>query len=274
MDSCEVRGAVIRYDDLGPADGMPVVLVHGHPFNRGMWSGQAEVLVAAGCRVLAPDLRGYGASDVVPGVTLLSDFADDIAALLDALKIDRAVVGGLSMGGQIAMEMLRSHPGRVRGLVLADTSPVAETEDGKASRKSLAERLIAEGMGGYADEVIDRMIAPYHVAERPELAERVLEMMRATAPEGAAAALRGRAERPDYRETLAGARVPVLIVVGADDTYTPVDGVRDTHALVPGSTLVVIERAAHMPNLEQAAAFDAALLDFIGDVREAGADGA
>lgn len=274
MESLEVRGAVIRYDDLGPADGMPVVLVHGHPFNRGMWSGQAEALVAAGCRVLAPDLRGYGASDVVPGVTLLPDFADDIAALLDALKIDRAVVGGLSMGGQIAMEMLRSHPGRVCGLVLADTSPAAETEDGKAFRKSLAERLIAEGMGGYADEVIDRMIAPYHVTERPELAERVLEMMRSTAPEGAAAALRGRAERPDYRETLAGARVPVLIVVGADDTYTPVDGARDTHALTPGSTLVVIERAAHMPNLEQAAAFDAALLDFIADVREAGADGA
>ncbi|MFD0022213.1 alpha/beta fold hydrolase [Streptomyces sp. NPDC058382] len=262
-------GTVLVYDDLGPAgDPPPVVLVHGHPFNRTMWRSQTAALVAAGRRVIVSDLRGYGDSDVVPGRTLLADFADDIAALLDHLGIERAVVGGVSMGGQIAMEFHRSYPGRVAALVLADTSPAAETEDGKAFRNRLADRLLAEGMDGYADEVIDKMLAPYNVTALPDVAARVLGMMRTTAPEGAAAALRGRAERSDYRDSLAGVRTPVLVVVGADDVYTPVAEARGLHGLMPDAELVVVEEAGHLPCLERPEAFNDALLRFL-----AGADG-
>ncbi|GAA2976573.1 alpha/beta fold hydrolase [Streptomyces fulvorobeus] len=263
MEFMTRHGFVTAYDDLGPSSGPPVVLVHGHPFDRSMWRPQTEVLVRAGFRVVVPDLRGYGASGVVPGRTLLADFADDIAELLDHLGVQRAVVGGLSMGGQIAMEFHRGYGERVAGLVLADTSPVAETEEGRAVRIGMADRLLAEGMGGYADEVIGRMLAPYNVTELPDVAAHVLGMMRGTAPEGAAAALRGRAERPDYRESLAAARVPVLIVVGADDSYTPAADARVTHGLIPGSGLAVVERAGHMPNLEQPERFNAALLGFL-----------
>ncbi|MEW1690380.1 alpha/beta fold hydrolase [Streptomyces sp. NPDC091265] len=257
-------GVTLVYDDSGPSGGLPpVVLVHGHPFNRSMWRPQAAALVAAGHRVITADLRGYGDSGVVPGRTLFLDFADDIAALLDHLGIGHAVVGGLSMGGQIAMEFHRSHPDRVAALVLADTSPVAETEDGKAFRNRLADRLLAEGMDGYAREVIDRMMAPYNVTALPDVAAQVLEMMRTTSPEGAAAALRGRAERPDYRESLAGAVVPVLIVVGADDGYTPVADAQAMHGLIPDAELVVVEEAGHMPNLERPEAFNDALIGFL-----------
>ena len=266
MEFTTRHGFGTDYDDLGPSGGLPVVLVHGHPFDRSMWQPQVDVLVRAGFRVIAPDLRGYGASGVVPGRTLLSDFADDVAELLDHLEVERAVVCGLSMGGQIAMEFHRAYGARVLGLVLADTSPVAETEEGKVFRNGMADRLLAEGMGGYADEVIGRMLAPYNVTELPEVAAHVRRMMRATAPEGAAAALRGRAERPDYRESLAGARVPVLVVVGADDSYTPVEEARDTHGLIPGSGLAVVERAGHLPNLEQPERFNAALLGFLACV--------
>lgn len=256
-------GATLVYDDRGPSGGLPVVLVHGHPFNRTMWQPQATALVAAGRRVITPDLRGYGDSDVVPGRTLLVDFADDIAALLDHLGIGRAVVGGLSMGGQITMEFHRSYPDRVTALVLADTSAEAETEDGKVYRNQLADRLLAEGMDGYAYEVIDKMVAPYNVTALPEVAAQVLEMMRTTAPEGAAAALRGRAERPDYRDSLAGARVPALIFVGADDVYTPVEDARAMHGLMPRAELVVVDGAAHMPNLERPEVFNDALAGFL-----------
>lgn len=258
-------GTALVHDDLGaPGDLAPVVLVHGHPFNRTMWQPQTAALVAAGRRVITADLRGYGESGVVPGRTPLADFAADTAALLDHLGIERAVVGGLSMGGQIAMEFHRSFPERVAALVLADTSPVAETEEGKAVRNSMADRLLAEGMDGYAHEVIGRMLAPYNVTALPEVAARVMTMMRTTPPEGAAAALRGRAERPDYRASLAGARVPVLVVVGADDGYTPVAEARETRALIPGAELVVVEGAGHMPNLERPEAFNEALLRFLG----------
>ncbi|MCX4695256.1 alpha/beta fold hydrolase [Streptomyces sp. NBC_01408] len=255
--------APLIFDDFGPRDGAPVILIHGHPFNRTMWAPQTAALTAAGYRVIAPDLRGYGESPVRPGVVLLADLADDLAALLGRLGIEQAVVGGVSMGGQIAMETRLRHPGLVRALVLSDTSPVPESEDGKQFRRELAERLLAEGMAPYAEEVIDKMLAPYNVSGMPEAAARVGAMMRATDPEGAAAALRGRAERPDYRPVLAGATEPCLVLVGADDVYTPVVEAEALHALMPHSVLAVIERAGHLPGVEQPEAFNRALLGFL-----------
>ncbi|MEU1090515.1 alpha/beta fold hydrolase [Streptomyces sp. NPDC005576] len=259
----EVRGALLRYDDSGPPGGLPVVLVHGHPFDRTLWAPQARALAAAGYRVIVPDLRGYGASEVTEGTVYLSDFADDLAALLDHLRLPDAVVGGVSMGGQIALEFRRLHPARVRALVLADTSASPETEDGKAYRNELADRLLAEGMDGYAAGVIDKMLAAYNVTALPEVADRVLAMMRATDPRGAAAALRGRAERPDLRPVLAATDVPVLVVVGADDVYTPLADAEEMRRHAPHARLEVIGGAGHLPGAEQPERFNAVLLDFL-----------
>ncbi|MEU0373006.1 alpha/beta fold hydrolase [Streptomyces sp. NPDC006283] len=264
MSHVTVNGVAIHYTEQGPVDGPPVILVHGHPFNRTLWAPQAEALGATGYRVVTPDLRGYGESEVVPGRTLLSDFADDLAGLLDHLGLERVVVGGVSMGGQIAMAFQKAYASRVRALVLCDTSPVAETDEGKAFRNNLADRLLAEGMGGYADEVIDKMLAAYNVAGMPDVAGQVLTMMRTTHPEGAAAALRGRAERPDYRETLAAVKVPTLIVVGADDAYTPVSDAEAMRDLIPHAELTVIDGAGHLPGVEQPERFNKALLNFLG----------
>lgn len=166
------------------------------------------------------------------------------------------------MGGQIAMELYRRHPERIRGLVLADTFPAAETDEGKAARNAMADRLLAGGAQAareYADEVLDRMVAPYNTHAAPH----VHRMMCATDPAGAAAALRGRAERPDYRETLTKVPFPALVVVGRDDSYTPVADAEDMHALLPHSTLAVIEEAAHLPNLERPDDFDAVLENYL-----------
>src|SRR3954453_16425972 len=96
-NSVTLNGITIAYDDVGSGDSG--LLVHGHPFNRSMWSGQLESLRAAGWRAIAPDLRGYGESTVVPGKTTLDVFARDLAALLDHVGIERVMIGGLSMGG-------------------------------------------------------------------------------------------------------------------------------------------------------------------------------
>ncbi|MFG2307353.1 alpha/beta fold hydrolase [Streptomyces sp. NPDC048566] len=263
MTSLALGDTEIRYDDSGPAAGLPVLLIHGHPFDRTLWAPQVAALVTAGYRVVTPDLRGYGGSGVREGVVRLGDFADDLVALLDHLGIGRAVVGGVSMGGQIAMEMQRGHGERVRALVLSDTSAPAETDEGRAARHRMADRLLAEGMGGYAEEVIGRMIAPYNVTAMPAVAEHVLGMMRRTDPRGAAAALRGRAERPDYRDTLAAVRCPVLVLVGADDSFTPVADAEALRALVPHAVLSVIPGAGHLPGAEQPGLFNAALLEFL-----------
>ncbi|GGU77733.1 alpha/beta hydrolase [Streptomyces litmocidini] len=246
------------HEDRGT--GPALLLIHGHPFDHTMWQPQIDRFSRTH-RVIAPDLRGYGATPlgVTTGSTGLDDFAEDLVGLLDSLGIDDCVVAGLSMGGQIAMELVRRRPERVRGLVLADTFPAAETEDGKKARNAMADRLLREGMRGYADEVLDRMVAPYNTHAAPH----VHRMMCATDPVAAAAALRGRAERRDHRETLAAVTVPALVVVGRDDAYTPVADAEEMHALLPDSTLTVIERAAHLPNLERPEEFDAALDAFL-----------
>jgi pimeloyl-ACP methyl ester carboxylesterase len=246
---------------------VPLVLVHGHPFDHTMWNPQLAAFSATR-RVLAPDLRGYGtAAASSPEVTRFEQFAQDIAALLDEREVETCVLAGLSMGGQIVMDFYRRFPARVRGLVLADTFPAAETPEGARTRHAMADRLLAQGMRGYADEVLEKMVAPHAPAE---VKSHVHRMMTATRPESAAAALRARAARPDYRDLLTRVAVPALVVVGAEDTYTPVRDAEAMHAALPDSTLHVIEGAAHMPNLERPEEFNEALRKFLAGIDRSG----
>lgn len=265
MSKISIYGFVIGYDDEG--EGEPLVLIHGHPFDRSMWRPQVSRFSQEGWRVIAPDLRGYGQTTVVPGKTTLEVFARDIATLLDRLHVDEIVLGGLSMGGQIVMEFYRLFPDRVRGLVLADTSPQAETASGKKLRHDTAERLMREGMAPFADEVLPKMIARHNIGGLPAVAEHVLGMMRGTNAKGAAAALLGRAERRDYVEMLRQISVPTLVVVGQHDEFTPVSDAQLMYELIPDATLVVVEGAGHMPNLERPDVFNRELAQFLGKVR-------
>lgn len=261
MSAVSIDGITIGYDDVGR--GEPLVLVHGHPFDRSMWRPQAELFGRTGWRVITPDLRGYGESSVVPGSTALATFAGDIARLLDHLEIDRIVLGGLSMGGQVVMEFHRHYADRIRGLVLADTSAAAETASGRKQRIDTADRLVRDGMAGYADEVLPKMVAPHNIRDLPAVARHVLGMMRASSPEGAAAALRGRAERRDYVESLGRIAVPTLVVVGRDDEFTPIADARLMHERIPDSRLVIVEGAGHLPNLERPGEFNEAMRRFL-----------
>lgn len=241
---------------------IPLVLVHGHPFDHTMWRPQIEAF-SASRRVLAPDLRGYGGAEPSAPVDRFERFAQDIEALLDGLDVRACVLAGLSMGGQIAMDCYRRFPGRIRGLVLADTFPAAETPEGVKVRHAMADRLEREGMRGYADEVLEKMVAPY---ASPEVKAHVHGMMTATRPASAAAALRARAARADHRELLTRVSVPALVLVGAEDTYTPVSDAEAMHAALPQSHLHVFEGAAHLPNLERSEEFNSVLGEFLAKI--------
>lgn len=253
------------YDDVGA--GYPVVLIHGHPFNRTMWTPQVEFLRSR-ARVITPDLRGYGENRHHAGDTRLETFASDILTLLDELGVDRFLLGGLSMGGQIALELFRQQRPRVAGMILADTFAQVDSPQGKQLRYTTADRLLREGMEAYAVEVLPKMIARHHIDSMPAVAAHVLRMMQTTPPAGAAAALRGRAERIDYTPLLAEIDIPVLIVVGDQDEYTPVSDARFMSERIRGAELVVIEDAGHMPNLEQPAAFNASMGRFVDAVTD------
>jgi 3-oxoadipate enol-lactonase len=234
---------------------VPLLFVHGHPFDRTMWRPQLERFSAAH-PVLAPDLRGYGAAGgTTPSWTAL---AEDLLVALAG--VPRAVVVGLSMGGQLALELHRIAPGRVAGLLLADTTAEAETD--RAGRLAHADRLEREGMGPYAAGMLHRMVRPGSPAST-----HVEQMMRGTDARGAAAAQRARADRPSYR--MGAVAVPTAVVVGAQDDLTPVADARRIADGVPNARLTVVDGAAHLPNLEQPAAFDAALRALLDRVPDA-----
>ena len=257
----------IGYDDVGTgADA--ILLVHGTPFNRSMWQPQLSAIAAAGWRAIAVDLRGYGETTVVPGKTTFDVFAADLAAVADHLGLERVVLGGLSMGGQIVMQFARQYPDRVRGIVLAATFPEPETEDGKRWRYAMADRLVKEGMHPYANEVLSKMLAARSITDFPDVAAHVMTMMCGTDPEGAAAAQRGRAERPDYQPTLASLTVPTLVVVGSEDAYTTRQQAERMRDLPRDAELVWLDGIGHMPNLERPDAFNAELVRFLRRVAD------
>jgi 3-oxoadipate enol-lactonase len=270
MPRADLHGISVAYDDLNGRDGTTtervLLLIHGHPFDRSMWRPQAEAVAAAGWRVIVPDLRGYGETSVVPGKTTLDTFANDLAGLLDVLEVRRAVVGGLSMGGQIAMEFARLHVARLDGLLLAATFPRIDTQEGSRHRIEVADRLEREGMAGYADEVLPRMLSASSLTALPHVAEHVRSMMRQAPPMGAAAALRGRAERAPYVSVLAGLEVPALIIVGEEDAFTTRDDAEQMQELLSHSRLVWLPGVGHLPNLERPAEFNAAVLAFLDTI--------
>lgn len=262
MKTALLDGIDLAFQENGSGQ-RALLFIHGHPFDHTMWQPQLEPIAERGWRVIAPDLRGYGSSGLAGDKTTLEVFARDQLALLDHLGIERAVIAGLSMGGQIVMEICRLAPTRVLGIVLAATFPRAETALGKQQRFATAERLLEEGMAAYATEMLPKMLAARSIQATPHVAEHVLRMMRGTPPAGAAAALRGRAERPDYTTVLERLDCPALIVVGDEDTFTTRQDAERMHTLLKGSRLLWLPGVGHMPSLEQPQAFNAALADFL-----------
>ena len=260
MSSILVGDIQLAYTDAGL--GQPVVLLHGYPFNRSLWNEQVSAL-GNSYRVITPDLRGLGESDASQGPATMNRMAQDVAALLDHLEISRAVVGGLSMGGYVALAFYKEFPSRVRSLILADTRAPADTEEGKQTRHQQAEKALAEGMAGIADSMLPKLLTPETVSKRPDLVKRVRDMMLKTKPEGAAGALLGMAEREDQTALLSQISCPTLILVGREDPITPVADSEKMHREIAGSRLVVIENAAHVSNLERTDQFNEELMRFL-----------
>jgi pimeloyl-ACP methyl ester carboxylesterase len=253
---------LLAHADVGR--GLPVVLLHAFPLNRTMWEPQIAALFGE-CRCIAPDLRGFGDSPR-SGPYSMDRYADDVVALLDALQIDRAVVGGLSMGGYIALALWRRHRNRIRALVLADTRSGADNDEGKQKRGELIALAQSEGSSAVADRQVTGLLGKSTREKQPELVDRIRSIMAGESPDGIVGALEAMRNRPDSTPLLAGIDVPTLIVVGDEDVLTPPKEARAMHAAIRGSRLEVIPGAGHLSNLERPAAFNAALSDFVGSL--------
>ena len=262
MAFIRVNDLQIAYTDAGI--GRPIVLIHGYPFNRSLWNEQVEALSST-CRVIAPDLRGFGESDAAESATM-NEMAQDVAMLLNQLGIVRATIAGLSMGGYVALAFYKQLPSRVKALILADTRAQADSEEAKQTRAQQAKKALDEGMAGIADSMLPKLLTPETVSKHPEIVKRVRDMMLKTKPEGAAAALHGMAQRDDQTDLLPKIAVPSLILVGAEDAITPVADSEKMHQSIAGSRLVVLENAGHVSNLERTEPFNEALLAFMKEL--------
>ena len=261
-----------KYDDFTMAyqdtcDQQVLLLIHGFPLDSAMWELQLQDLADV-ARVIAPDLRGHGRSDSVPGPYSMELFSKDIAGLLDYLNISQpVVVCGLSMGGYIALDFYRRYPERVAGLILTATRAAADSEEGKAGRDKAIAAVEAEGTDPIIAGMIPKLMAPDSYGD-DELVDFVKEIMEGTSPEGVIGALQAMRDRPDSTATLGKIAVPTLIIHGENDQIIPIAEAEAMYRAIEEAEMVVVEQAGHLPNLEQPDVFNDAVIDFLEELVE------
>jgi 3-oxoadipate enol-lactonase len=261
MPIAHVNGTSLHYRDAGTSRSArdAVLLLHAFPLHSGMWARQMTALEARH-RVIAPDVRGMGRSSVPPEALTMDLIAEDVRALLAHLRVERAAVVGLSLGGYAAFELYRRAPGLFRGLVLCDTKAAPDTEEAAAAREKFARAALEKGLGWVADEMIPKLLRP---SPDPAAVKEVRHLVGGATPAGVAACQRGMARRPDSTATLGALGCPVLFLAGEHDGPTPPAEAEKMSAAVKGSRVVRIPSAGHLSNIENPAAFDEALSGFV-----------
>lgn len=225
-----------------------------------MYAAQGEGLADV-ARVLAFDVPGVGRSE--PTTLSMDSVADCAARLLDALQIERAVVGGVSMGGYASLAFARRRPDRLRGLILANTKPAADTDEARAGRRAMADLALSEGAAAVAEKLIPKILGETARRKNRALVARVREMIEAVPPETIAALLDAMAARPDSTPDLASIDVPTLVVHSEQDALIPPAEARDYAAKIPSSTYVEIPGVGHLANMEAPEAFNRAVREFL-----------
>jgi 3-oxoadipate enol-lactonase len=265
VNTLAVNGARLAFVDQGA--GTPVVLVHGFPLDHTMWNAQIDAL-SEGYRAIAPDLRGFGHSGGHSGDTItMGQFADDLAGLLDGLRVSEPVVlCGLSMGGYVAFQFWQRHGSRLRGLILCDTRAGGDAPEAAAARRETAERVLREGPAPLVAQMTPKLFAQATLSRRPELVDSLREVMLRTNPKAIAAAARGMAQRPEMLSQLEQIDCPTLVIVGQEDVLTPPEEMRLIAGVVPGARMIEIAGCGHMAPIERPAETNAAMLEFLGEL--------
>jgi 3-oxoadipate enol-lactonase len=259
-------GINLAYTDTGPRDGLPIVLLHAFPLRGEMWQSQAEALVnKLGCRVIVPDLRGFGASDAPPGPYTMNLYAADVLGLVDHLKIPRFILGGLSMGGYITFALIRQAAERIQGIILADTKASEDSDAVRSGREEQAIRAETEGTSVVANLMLPRLLSPRTLANRPDLVAETRSMIEKNKPTGIAGAARGMALRPDSTPALTAIKCPTLVLVGEYDTTTPIAEAKAMFSQLTNGTFSIIDGAAHISTIEAPEKVSDAMVHFVSN---------
>ena len=239
--------------------GWPLVLIHAFPLCADMWRPQLDA-VPAGWRFIAPDLRGFGNGPRVTATMTMDDYALDVCALMDGVGLEKAAIGGLSMGGYVTFAIFRKEPMRFSGMVLADTRSQADTPQGREARLQMRALLAERGPAGIAEQMLPKLLSP---AAGSTAVRDVRWMIESADPAGIDAAIGALMTRPDSTPDLVRIACPTLVVVGDADAITPVADAEAMQRMIQRSTLTVIPGAGHLSSLEQPDAFSRVLGDHL-----------
>jgi len=245
----------------GPEDGRPVLLIHGLGWDRSLWQGQIALLVGKGYRVVAPDLRGMGATDKPDMAYSIGLYAEDMLALMAALSIPRFAVAGFSLGGIVAAAMIGKAEERMTAAVIACCG-VHATPAGEAGTEAMLARAASLGPLAFAREQAAAIWHEDYAAANPEAVERFVQW-RAGMDQAALTRAFRAGYGIDYRPVLAKTRLPIRFIAADRDPFASVEAMAELDRLTPDSDLVVIAGSGHMAPIEQPEAFDAALVDFL-----------
>jgi len=259
MDRMSVNGVQLAVEQRGSGTGPPVLFIHGFPLDRTVWKHQLDSLT--GFHRIAPDLRGSGKSDAPDLGYSMSIYAEDLVGILDALGISRVVLCGLSLGGYIGFEFLRRYRERVRGLILVDTRPEADSVEGRKAREGLIARIREQGSIAAAEAMLPRFFTPQVSSEIIEQVRTAILRTPVAGLVGALAAMRDRPDSTSLLPTLTG--IPTLVLVGAEDMITPPSISQAMAAAIPGARLMEIPGAGHLPCVEQPVPTTRAILKFL-----------
>ena len=247
----------ISYTEAG--SGQPIILIHAFPTDQRLWQPQLSGLKQH-FRVIALDLMGFGESSPVSGSAIsMTAYADQVKALLDQLHIQKAIIGGESMGGYIALAFLKKYPNTVSGLVLSNTQAIADSDDAKAKREETAQALLKEGTAQFVAGFLTKALSPNASQPTKDSLQTILNAQPATAM---AAALRGMSLREDQTQLLANTKVPILIISSDNDVVIEAKQSTDMQQLAKNSKLVIINQAGHLSNLEQPQQWNQAVMGF------------
>ena len=262
----QINGLQMWYEDLGNADALPVVLIHGFPFSHDMWRPQSAALTGR-VRVVQYDLRGHGQTSSGDGQYPFEFFVDDLIALLDHLKIRKAILCGLSMGGYIALRTVERNPERVLALILADTQAKADSNETKLKRAASIKAIKTDGVNAFAENFLKTAFTPRSLAPKSESVTTIQSIIESTSPQGICGALLALATRTDTTMSLLAIQVPTLILVGEYDALTPISASQELHDRIRRSEMKVIKNAAHLSNLENSEDFNKQVIDFLSRLK-------
>ena len=262
-----VNNHTVSYTDEGPDNAPVIILIHGFPFNKSMWNKQVDVLIET-YRVIAYDVRGHGNSTAGTDDFSVELFVDDLIGLMDSLKIDKAMLCGLSMGGYIALNAIENFPKRFDALILCDTNCAADTTEAKEKRLIAIENIEKHGVEQYATESLKNLFAPESFVTSRENIAWIKEIMLETSIKSLSSTLVALSKRKETCNKLSRIEVPALILVGKEDRITPPDAARLMQKNIKGSVLYIIEHAGHLSNIENTYEFNKQLLAFVSSVNQ------